>query len=96
MSIRGIGTIDYPMVGYETKRTETNMSENQFMDTLIEKESTDKSSHAEKAFHSVAPNAPEKVKTAWMETAARDWHRWHGQDEKRNDGTYIPDAGAAV
>lgn len=70
MSIRGIGTIGYPMAGYETKRIETNVSENQFMDTLIEKESTDKSSHAEKAFRSVAPNAPEKVKTAWMETAA--------------------------
>lgn len=70
MSVNAIGTADYPMARYETKRTEGNVSENQFIDTLVEKQSTDKSNHAEKAFRSVAPNAPEKVKTAWMEAAA--------------------------
>ncbi len=70
MSVSGIGTTGSPMVGYETKSTENNVSENQFMDTLLETESTNKNAHAEKAFRSVAPNASEKVKTAWMEAAA--------------------------
>ena len=52
------------------RRTERNISENQFMDAVVEKESIDKNDHAEKAFRSVAPNAPEKVKVAWMEAAA--------------------------
>ena len=70
MSVNGIGTAGYPMAGYGTKQTENNVSENQFMDTLVEKEDAVKNDHAEKAFRSVAPNAPEKVKTAWMEAAA--------------------------
>lgn len=70
MSVNGIGTTGYPMVGYETRSTENNVSENQFRDTLLETESTNKNDHAEKAFRSVAPNAPEKVKAAWMEAAA--------------------------
>ena len=70
MSVSGIGTTCSPMVGYETKSTENNVSENQFMDTLLETESTNKNAHAEAAFRSVAPNAPKKVKTAWMEAAA--------------------------
>ncbi len=48
MGVSGIGTIGYPMVGYETKSTENNVSENQFMDTLLETESTNKNAHAEK------------------------------------------------
>ena len=70
MSVNAIGTVGYPMAGYETKQTENNVSENQFMDALIKKEDAVKNDHAEKAFRSVAPNAPEKVKTAWMEAAA--------------------------
>ena len=70
MSVNGIGTAGYSVTGYGTKKTENNVSENQFMDTLIKKEDAVKNDHAEKAFRSVAPNAPEKVKTAWMEAAA--------------------------
>lgn len=70
MSVNGIGTAGYSVTGYGTKQTENNVSENQFMDTLIKKEDAVKKDHAEKAFRSVAPNAPEKVKTAWMEAAA--------------------------
>lgn len=70
MSISGIGTAGYPMAGYETKLTKNNIPENQFMDTLVERESVEKNDSAEKAFRSVAPNAPEKVKTVWMEAAA--------------------------
>ena len=46
MSVSGIGTTGSPMVGYETKSTENNVSENQFMDTLLETESTNKNAHA--------------------------------------------------
>ena len=70
MSVSGIGAASYSTTGYEMSRTERNVSEKQFMDALAEKESIDKNDHAEKAFRSVAPNAPEKVKTAWMEAAA--------------------------
>lgn len=70
MSVNGIGKAGYSVTGYGTKQTENNVSENQFMDTLIKKEDAVKNDHAEKAFRSVAPNAPEKVKTAWMEAAA--------------------------
>lgn len=70
MSVSGIGTTGYPMAGYKTKQTESNVSKNQFMDMLIEKEGAVKNDHDEKAFRFVAPNAPEKVKTAWVESAA--------------------------
>lgn len=70
MNINGIGVTSYSTTGSEIRKTEQDVSENQFMDAFVEKESTDKNDHAEKAFRSVAPNAPEKVKTAWMEAAA--------------------------
>jgi len=70
MNVNGIGATGYPVAGYKTRRTKNNVPENQFMDTLVERENADKNDHAEKAFRSVASNAPEKVKTAWMEAAA--------------------------
>lgn len=71
LNIDRVGTAGYPMVGYETKQSKSNVSENQFMNTLIEKEDAVKNDHAEKAFRSVAPNAPEKVKTAWRKQQQR-------------------------
>lgn len=77
MSINGIGT-GYQATGYETRKTEKNVTKENFADqavkaaeikTIRENAMQEKMDYGEKSFESIAPNAPEKVKQAWMEAA---------------------------
>jgi hypothetical protein len=67
MSISGIGNYNYAN-GYAVKNS-SNETGSQFVDTVAEKSVASKVDYDEKAFDYVAPNAPEKVKEAWMEAA---------------------------
>ena len=69
MSVSGIGTAGYPVARYETRKTERVALKKQFSDVVSEKVIAKKDDVDEKAFEQIAPNAPEKVKNAWIEAA---------------------------
>lgn len=72
MSVNGIGA-GYQTTGYETSKIQRNVTERNFVDlaaeTALEKTAQDKIDYEERAFESIAPNAPEEVKQAWMGAA---------------------------
>lgn len=72
MGINGIGTTDYPVTGYQTRKAERSAESGavSFMETVAEKAAQDKTTdYDEKAFDMVGPNAPQNVKDAWMGAA---------------------------
>ncbi len=72
MSVNGIGTTVYPVIGYTARKAEKSAEAVAvgFMETIAEKAEQDKTKdHDEKAFDMVGPNAPQDVKDAWMEAA---------------------------
>ncbi len=75
MSIKGIGTADYPAAGYTARNVERSAESGAagFMEIVAEKEEKaeqDKTTnYDEKAFEMVGPHAPQEVKDAWMEEA---------------------------
>lgn len=69
MSISGIGTAGYPATGYEMRKAEKDVAQKQFSQVISEKAIAKKDDVDEKVFEQIAPNAPEKVKNAWIEAA---------------------------
>lgn len=69
MNIGGIGTTNYLTTRYSTKSTEKNVSENQFLDNVSKKAVENTIDYEERLLESIAPNAPEEVKTAWKEAS---------------------------
>lgn len=69
MNIGGIGITHYLPTGYSTKNIEENAPENEFLDTVSKKTVENPIDYEEKLLESIAPNAPEEVKTAWKEAS---------------------------
>lgn len=72
MGINGIGTVGYPVTGYQTRKAERSAESGAvgFMETVAEKVTQDKTAdYDEKAFNMVGLNASQDVKDAWMEAA---------------------------
>ena len=72
MNIGGIGAAGY-LAWRGTEKAQQSTTGKNFADlaaeTAQEKTAQDKIDYEERAFESIAPNAPEEVKQAWMEAA---------------------------
>ncbi len=69
MNIGRIGTTNYLAARYSTKSEEKKVSENQFLDAVSKKTAKNPIDYEEQLLQSIAPNAPEEVKTAWKEAS---------------------------
>ena len=65
VSINGISMGYYP-AGYANVNTVKNAADVSFTEIISEKAATGTIDYDEKAFESIAPNAPAKVREAWM------------------------------